>query len=140
MRQSRQTIRRAEQLPGALKQITRIVEFHGIPDSGLEITIKAAKRTNLQNAHYWLIVTPLVAEHLTEQHGFPYTKDMAHELLKSEFLPTHQDPKTSRIFYGSTTELTRSGGEGSWQEYMQKIQRWAAMSGLQIPDPNEAKQ
>ena len=80
----------------------------------------------------------MVGEFLSEKHGFPYTKNMAHELLKSEFLPTHKDPVTGRVFYGSTTDLRRSGDdEDSWQAYVQKIQHWAALGGLYLPDPNE---
>ena len=117
----------------------RFLRRMDIPKSGLEIKWGPIKRSNQQNKYYWDVVTPLVAEFLTEKHGFPYTKDMAHELLKSEFLPTHQDPATGRVFYGSTTKLRRSGdSEDSWQVYIQKIQRWAALGGLDIRDPNEA--
>ena len=94
------------------------------------------KRTNAQNAHYWNIVTPMVAEHLSQKHNFPYTKNMAHELLKSEFLPTHKDPVTGRVFYGSTTALKKSGDtDDTWQVYLEKIHQWAAFGGLVIPDP-----
>ena len=111
-------------------------------DKPIEVRWGPPKRTNPQNAYYWEVIVPRISDHLTEKHGFPYTNDMAHDLLKSQFLPAsfHTTcPVTERVFYGSTTKLRRSGdGEDSWQTFIMKIQHWAALSGLNIPDPNEA--
>ena len=112
-------------------------------DKPIEVRWGTPRRTNKQNDYYWEVVVPAVALHMTEKHAFPYTTDMAHELLKSQFLPTHSDPVTGRVFYGSTTKLRRSGEYDPdapvthWQHYIIKIQQWAAMSRLNIPDPNE---
>lgn len=134
------TIRGEQQLERSIELIRGWVATNGIPKSGLEIKMTPARRTNPQNAHYWGVVVPMVANHLTEKHQFPFTTDMAHDLLKSQFLPKslHRTcPITGRLFYGSTTDLARSGDDESWQEYVTRIQEWAAKSGLYIPDPNE---
>ena len=119
----------------------RFLEAVEIPKAGLEVRWGPPKRTNPQNAHYWAVVVPLISSHLTEKHQFPYTNDMAHDLLKSQFLPAdfHTTcPVTGRVFYGSTTKLKRSGdGEDSWQNFIMAIQHWAALSGCHVPDPNE---
>jgi len=124
-----------------LARLRKLFESTEWPSSGFEIIVRVARRTNPQNAHYWGVVVPMVADHLTEKHEYPFTSDMAHDLLKSQFLPAsfHRTcPITNRQFYGSTTELARSGdGDESWQTYIMKIQEWAAKSGLQIPDPGE---
>lgn len=137
------TIRRREEVPLSLLRIRRALEFGDFPKSGYEVTISLARRTNPQNAHYWGVVVPLVADHLTEKHAFPVTSDMAHDMLKSQFLPPsfHSTcPITGRVFYGSTTKLAKSGdGEESWQTYITKIQEWGAKSGLYIPDPGEVE-
>ena len=112
-------------------------------DKPLEVSWGPRKRTRPQNRYYWEVVTPAIALHLTDRHQFPYTKEMAHDLMKSQFLPQTTDPVTGRIFYGSTTKLRRSGEYDEdgpvthWQHYIMKIQHWAALSGLQIPEPNE---
>ncbi len=141
VRQSRETIRAPTDVPKRLPWIERRLKWlaeHEWPKGGVEVVIRGAARTNPQNRYYWEVVTPLVAEHLTAKHQFPFTKEMAHDLLKSQFLPSRTCPVTGRVFYGSTTELTKSGeGEGSWQHYILQIQHWAALSGLQIPDPGE---
>ena len=141
MRDNTHTIRRPEEIPTSLLRIRRALEFGQFPKSGYEVVIRLARRTNPQNAHYWGVVVPMVADHLTEKHGFPFTTDMAHDLMKSQFLPAsfHTTcPLTDRVFYGSTTNLAKSGdSEDSWQTYITKIQAWSAKSGLYIPDPNE---
>ena len=112
-------------------------------DKPIEVRWGAPRRTLPQNAYYWEVVVPAVALHLTEKHEFPYTTDMAHDLLKSQFLPTRTDPVTGRVFYGSTTTLRRSGDydpDGPvthWQQYIERIQQWGALSGSQIPEPRE---
>lgn len=113
--------------------------FDDMPlEKPVEVRWGAVKRSNDQNDYYWEVVTPMVADFLTEKYSFPYTKDTAHELLKSEFLPTHKDPVTGRVFYGSTTKLRRSGDDDDcWPTYIKKIQKWAGLGGLYIPDPNE---
>jgi hypothetical protein len=130
-------IRKATQWP----TLFRFLEAVKIPKSGLEVRWGPPRRTSQQNKYYWEVVVPMVAEHLTEKHRFPYTKDMAHDLLKSQFLPVEfqwTDPASGRMFYGSTTKLKRSGeGEDTWQKYTMKIQHWSAQSGLYIPDPKE---
>lgn len=135
---STQTLRSKLDIPAALARLTRLLNGNEWPKSGYEITVKLARRTNPQNAYYWGVVVPMVADHLTERHNYPYTTDMAHFLLRSQFLPAREDPITKRKEYGSTTDLVRSGdGEDSWGVYIQKIQEWAAKSGLYIPDPQE---
>lgn len=139
----REMIRDQQYAPYALNRIRRLLEGDNWPKSGYEVIVRLARRTNPQNAYYHGVVVPMVADHLTEQHGFPFTSDMAHDLLKSQFLPAsfHRTcPVTGRVFYGSTTDLVRSGdSDESWGHYIRSIQAWAAKSGLQIPEPNEGQ-
>ena len=141
---TREMIRSQQHAPYTLARLRKLFEQDNWPKSGYEVIVRLARRTNPQNSYYHGVVVPLVADHLTEQHNFPFTADMAHDLLKSQFLPAsfHRTcPVTGRVFYGSTTDLVRSGdSDESWQTYITKIQAWGAKSGLDIPDPNEGKQ
>lgn len=137
----REMVMTQQHAPYTINRLRLFFERGEWPKSGYEIKVTLARRTNPQNSFYWGVVVPTVADHLTEKHEFPFTSDMTHDLLKSQFLPQsfHRTcPVTGRVFYGSTTELARSGdGDESWGVYIMKIQEWAAKSGLQIPDPGE---
>ena len=102
-----------------------VAEFSG---QRLEIVIRKPKtsRSTLQNSYYFGVVVELLANELG------YDKDEIHEILKYKFL---QSNAMGMPYVKSTTKLST----GEFEEYLEKIRRWAAeFLHINIPDPNEA--
>lgn len=103
----------------------------------VDITIRKhrSKRTNDQNAYYWGIVIPILADH------FGYDQEEMHEELKILFNPIKSKIDPSRTIGGSTTKMSTvefySDDESS---YVERICRWAATEyGLYVPPPKKAE-
>lgn len=103
----------------------------------VEVSWGPPRRTNAQNAYLWGVVYKTFAEGLGDKAGQVVKPEWVHELCKQHFMPRHAVPGTDKTVPMSTTELCRSGNEGSFQEYVEQIQALAAHKGIFIPDPKE---
>ena len=83
------------------------------------------KRTLPQNAFYFGVLVPTLAEHI----GLDV--DEMHEQLKRHFLSERIDENFARV--KSTTELSTE----EFSRYMEDCQRLAAEYGVDVPMPNE---
>jgi len=89
-----------------------------------------SKRSNQQNALYWMYCT-IIANDLG------YSKDEMAEIIKYKFLKkTKVDEKTGQEFeyIGSTTALSKS----EFADFVNELIRWSAMEfNIVLPLPNE---
>ena len=87
------------------------------------------QRTLNQNAYYWAVPVKMLSEF------WGYETDEVHVILRKEFLRIPgEGGKPDRI--GSTRDLTTI----TWEKYMEKIRRWAAIKwDLYIPEPHEVE-
>jgi hypothetical protein len=108
-----------------------------IPKGGMELVWRKPKRSNKQNAYLWSVVYKTLSEALSEQYSSHITSDHVHELCRKYFMPQIEVPGTEQTVPMSTTELTRGGNEDGFQDYILKIQEFAAKKGVYIPDPQE---
>lgn len=96
----------------------------------LELILKKKRnqRSLEQNAWYWGVALKCIFEETGNE-----PKDM-HEILKSEFLQSLYE------FEGKVYTIIKSTADlntKQFSEYMDKIQKWASLRGIYIPDPNE---
>jgi hypothetical protein len=88
------------------------------------------QRSLKQNAYYWAVVIPLMAEHLG------YTKNEMHELFKRQFLPQHKvTTANGKTFTWSTS--TRTLPTNKFEEYLEEINALAVTMDVYIPEPGE---
>lgn len=100
------------------------------PAIDLELTLKKKRdqRSLEQNAWYWGVA---LKEIFKETGNEP---EYMHEILKSEFLKAFYE------FQGKVYTIVRSTADlntKEFGEYMDKVQKWASLKGIYIPDPNE---
>lgn len=96
------------------------------------------KRTNNQNAYYWMILTDYIQPALyNEGWNNIKTKDDAHEFISDLFLKV----KVINEVSGDSWTRTKSTSELSTVEfnlYLEEIWQWAAeYLNVNIPSPNE---
>jgi len=86
-----------------------------------------SQRSNNQNSYYWGVVLPILGDY------FGYEPDEMHEALKLKFLQIGPcDVPTVK----STTKLNTT----EFEEYLERIRRWAATEySVQIPLPGESE-
>lgn len=84
-----------------------------------------SERSNNQNNYYWGVVLQLLSDHTG------YTTDEMHEICKHQFLIVHG----KFDYVKSTTKLNTV----EFEEYLDKIKNWAAVLGVNIPNPNECE-
>lgn len=100
--------------------------------SGLyEVKLKPRKRTrsNDQNAYYWIAVCVPLSHWLTEQSGQAFTKDDAHEFLKSRFCSgetkefvNKETGEVVEVARKTTTKLDAA----EFSEYIERCCEWMA--------------
>ncbi len=101
----------------------------------LEVIIRKwrEKRTNEQNAYYWGVVVPTLADFF----GHDNPEDM-HEDLKLKFNPVESKVEPGKIIGGTTTKLSTEEFFGPETSYVERICRWASMEyGVYIPPPKK---
>lgn len=86
-------------------------------------------RSLQQNAYYWAVVIPLMADHLG------YTKIECHELFKIQFLPRHQIEVDGKKY--SYSQSTRSLNTKQFAEYLEEIIALAVSMDVYIPEAGE---
>jgi len=103
----------------------------------VEIIIRKhkTKRSNDQNAYYWGVVVPILANHF----GHDNPDDM-HEELKREFNPVPSKIDPAKTIGGTTTKLSTVEFFSAEDSYVERICRWAALEyGVYIPPPKKAE-
>jgi len=102
----------------------------------LDIVIRKhkTKRTLKQNAYYWDVVVPILADEI----GHDNPEDM-HEDLKLEFNPVESKITPGKMIGGSTTKLSTEEFFCGETSYVERICRWAAELGIYIPPPTKAE-
>ena len=101
----------------------------------VEITIKKykSKRTNDQNAYYWGVVIPIIADYV----GHDNAEDM-HEDLKLKFNPAGSKIDSGKVIGGTTTKMSTVEFFSGETSYVERICRWASMEcGLYVPPPKK---
>lgn len=92
-----------------------------------------SQRSTEQNAYYWGVVVPILADH------FGYDAEEMHEELKLMFNPIDSKVVPGRKIGGSTTKLSTVEFYSDESSYVERICRWAASEhGLYIPPPTKA--
>ena len=84
-----------------------------------------SERSNNQNKYYWGVVLQLLSDHTG------YTTEEMHCICKQQFLLIHGQFD----YVKSTTKLNTV----EFEEYLDKVKNWAAVLGVNIPNPNEAE-
>lgn len=108
--------------PGAFKAVLARLEGKQI---GLRLTKHSHTRSLSQNAYYWGVVVPLLAE------SCGYSDDEMHDALKWKFLQRHDGPMP-------TVRSTAGLNTAEFSEYIEQCRRLGAEMGLVVPDPGEA--
>ena len=102
----------------------------------VDITIRKhkSKRTNDQNAYYWGVAIPILADFF----GHDNVEDM-HTDLKEKFNPVESKLVPGKKIGGTTTKMSTVEFMASDTSYVERICRWAAMDyGIYIPPPKKA--
>jgi hypothetical protein len=81
----------------------------------VEVRKRRSKRSTEQNAYYWSVIIPPLAEHCG------YSHDEMHEALKAKFLG-QEDMSRGLLRIGSTTKLSTT----EFADYVERITVWAA--------------
>lgn len=93
-----------------------------------------SKRSTDQNAYYWGVVLPIIAQH------FGYEVEELHEEMKLMFNPVQSKIDPSRKIGGSTAKMSTVEFFSDETSYVERICRWAATEhGLFIPPPTKAE-
>jgi len=93
------------------------------------------KRTNDQNAYYFGVVIPILANHF----GYDNAEDV-HSDLKQKFNPVKSKIDPNTTIGGSTAKMSTIEFMASDDSYVEKICRWAATEhGIYIPSPQKAE-
>lgn len=104
----------------------------------VEVKRYRAGRTNKQNAAYWSMVCPVLADWITENWGQTCTPDDAHEILKSSLLRKRvTNPATGETleFCGSTARLNVEEFSGFFDAARELVFK---LTGVEVPDPDPA--
>jgi len=116
----------------ATNKIKEVIE--SMEGKRIQITLGNPRRSTKQNNSYWGIAVPLLADYLG------YSNEEMHELLRFQFLKAFKEDKKTGIMFEyvrSTTDLDTL----EFNEYYEKIQRWAAiMFHVEIPDPEKKEE
>lgn len=103
----------------------------------LDVIIRkhSSKRSNEQNAYYWGVVIPILADYF----GHDNPEDM-HDDLKRKFNPIESKVQPGKIIGGTTTKMSTVEFYGSSEEsYVERICRWAAIEyQIYIPPPKKS--
>lgn len=95
----------------------------------------STKRSNEQNAYYFGVVVPILADHF----GYDNREDM-HEDLKLKFNPIESKIEPGRRIGGTTTKMSTVEFMAAEDSYVERICRWAAEEHeLFIPLPEKAE-
>ena len=94
----------------------------------IKLTRILPTRSNGQNRWYYGVVLPMIAEATGDDEA------SVHEALLLKFASRRTKGKDKR-FSLMVPKRSRSMSTGEFSEYVEKVRRWAAGFGLNIPDP-----
>jgi len=95
----------------------------------------SSKRSSEQNAYYWGVVIPILADHF----GHDNPEDM-HEDLKLKFNPMKSKLQEGKTIGGTTTKLSTVDFFCAEDSYVERICRWAVMDyQIYIPPPKKVE-
>jgi hypothetical protein len=105
---------------------------------GREIDLILRKHRNVrslsQNAYYWGVVIPLLAEHIGDD------TEAVHRALGNEFLQRHIEVETQASWKRLTTvRSTADLDTAEFTEYIEQCRRLGAEMGVVIPSPGYAE-
>lgn len=92
----------------------------------LELTRCREQRTLSQNAYYWGVVLPAVAEGIMEAWGEQLDPEEIHDFLKQRFLTKPVVNRNTGEVTGETTHSTTALDTSAFAGYLDKIIRFAA--------------
>jgi hypothetical protein len=108
--------------PGSFKALLARLEGKQI---ALRLTKHHHSRSLSQNAYYWSVVIPLLAE------CCGYEDEEMHDALKHRFLRDRANEKGGLVLVKSSAALNTA----EFTEYIEQCRRLAAEMGVAIPDP-----
>ncbi len=98
---------------------------------GKRISVRVTRyfpgRSLSQNRFLWGVVYPMLGDHLG------YDKEELHDAMKHRFLRDREHEKDGLVRVRSTSKLTTV----EFNEYIERVRRFAAEYGVVIPDPGE---
>lgn len=103
----------------------------------LDVIIRkhSSKRSNEQNAYYWGVVIPILADYF----GHDNPEDM-HEDLKLKFNPVQSKLNPEITIGGTTTKMSTVDFYSADDSYVERICRWAAGEyQIYIPPPKRVE-
>jgi hypothetical protein len=92
---------------------------------GKQIALRLTKHHHSQNAYYWGVVIPLLAE------SCGYEDEEMHDALKHRFLRDRANEKGGLVLVKSSAALNTR----DFTEYIEQCRRLGAEMGVAIPDP-----
>ncbi len=101
----------------------------------LKISPWTRQRSARQNRYYWGVVIAYIWNMFVE-NGNDVTREEVHDFMKGECNIVHEFVDSQGECHKSimsSTKLTTV----QWEDYMTKCRQWAAIRGLDIPEPNE---
>lgn len=105
-----------------------IAEIRSLPLGKYQVEIKEVKRSNPQNAYYWMCIGIIGKE-------LGYTPDDLHDACKREFIGTDQGTD----MFGNLYLMPKSSAKlkkGEFSTYMNKVQSFASSQGITLPQPD----
>ncbi len=100
----------------------------------LIVRVKRRQRSRNQNAWYWAVIVPMIAEHCGYQ---PHEHDALHDELVRMHLGLRPEPNPLKLRI-STSDPDMSTAD--FAEYCEQVRIWAAADlGVVIPDPESAE-
>ena len=113
----------------SLKKLAGKIESLPVKNYKVFICDERPARSLKQNAYYWAVVLPIMADHLG------YTKKEVHELFKMQFLTRNPIEIDGKTFYYSTS--TRTLNSKQFSEYIDEIVALAQGMDVYIPEAGE---
>jgi len=101
--------------------------IHNLKDGPLEVIIRKVRvqRSSSQNAYYWSVIIPLIAEWSGHEN------EEVHLALRHRFLTDRTEAGLE--FARSTSTLDTA----EFTKYIELCRRFAAENGVYVPDPGE---
>jgi hypothetical protein len=119
-------------------KLRELIQVHEGQEVLVEINKLPLKRSLAQNKYYWSVVVPTFRTLWNEVLG-GITKEMAHDMLRANFLPLEiPSPKTGEVvrISKSTTELSTK----EFGEYIQACRHYYLMeTGEELAEPSFLK-
>lgn len=104
----------------------------------VDVTAVAKRRSNQYNAYYWTVVVKEAHQCFENLTGEKWTRDEAHEALKSRFAKKEIiDFSTGEVIATITKGSSKMGGL-EFDEYVETCRKWLMeFFGAYVPLPNE---